>query len=353
MKYFVTTCVAVLALLFSNAAFAQWDDLYFDPSTDQSIDNLAYRSNDRSEASDRRYVDDSDYAYYEDEYDYYNDYDFYYTSRIRRFHRPLFGFGFFDPVYIDAAYYDPFMSPSLSVLIYDDLAFRNFTRLRSWGDPFWGMGFNRWNRRGFGAGAGFGWGFNSGFNLGFNSGFGFSPFNNPFLRSTAYFCPPSWGGSNSYTTITSTLNDAGRNTVYNPRRSGTRIDSRYTSPNRTRSSKRRGTVGRVNGLERQSPLNSRGSKVDPQQQRRRTRTRATNRPSQVNSRSTSPTKINRSSTTRGNNSPSFSRGRSNTSRSTINRNSSSRPRMSPTRSSGSSSSRSSGSRPTTRRKNND
>lgn len=91
---------------------AQTDDVYYHP--DDVMINISHKP----------------------EFDY--TYDFYYTSRIRRFHRPLQGFSFFDP-YIDMAYYDPFMRSATNLLIYDEFySQRLFSRFNYWTtDQFW------------------------------------------------------------------------------------------------------------------------------------------------------------------------------------------------------------------------
>ncbi len=77
------------------------------------------------------------------EFDY--SYDFYYTSRIRRFHRPLQGFSFFDPYYIDMAYYDPFMRSVTTLLIYDEFySQREFSRFNYWTTDQFSMNSFEW-----------------------------------------------------------------------------------------------------------------------------------------------------------------------------------------------------------------
>lgn len=146
----IATLVAALP-----EAPAQWDDLYYDPATDEAI---VY--GDRFEQQDkdvdwRNRLDDGQLAEEEshvasselgDANEYY--YDYYYSSRIRRFHRPFFGFGFYDPCYVDALFYDPFYAPGVSIYIYDDYDFwrwrrwRRWNRWHSWHHPWWEYGGN-------------------------------------------------------------------------------------------------------------------------------------------------------------------------------------------------------------------
>ncbi len=224
MKCFkITALILTLLVVGVFHVNAQWDDVYYDPDKDVIVENTnRYSSNDNYRRN----------QYQGDEYGYYDDYDFYYTSRIRRFHRPMYGFGFFDPVYVDALYYDPFMRPGMTVLIYDD-----FYSRRAWSySRFNRFGFNTFgfNRFGFNGGVGFNrfgfspfgydpfspFGFNSGFGFGFNQ-FGFSPFGGGL---SALYCPPVWGNNNNYNNVTNYYSDTNsRGTAYTSRRGGSSI----------------------------------------------------------------------------------------------------------------------------------
>lgn len=240
-----------IAILMAGSASAQYDDMYFDPEKDRGFfDGYQANKNTRSGKNSYDYTNrnrgyEDDYAYedeyyYDDqEYAYYDDYDFHYSSRVRRFHQPYYGFGFFDPVYVDMSYYDPFMMPGATVLIYDDVfAFNNWYRFNR---------FNRWNRWnsfnvGFGIGYGFGafnrwgnpwaspWGFNGmGWNRwnnpwdpwnrwggGFNSWYGPGMVNNFYNFGGGFYCPPTWGNNYVYNSV----NAVRSNTVYAPRTTG-------------------------------------------------------------------------------------------------------------------------------------
>lgn len=94
-----------------------------------------------------------DYIYFnptEDEYDYTNtyqdeNYDYYYTSRIRRFHRPIASFDYFNTYYYDFWHYDPFYFDFNYI---NNFWFRNH-QLNYWiydgFNPFW----NNWYYGGF------------------------------------------------------------------------------------------------------------------------------------------------------------------------------------------------------------
>lgn len=104
MKTFVLKSFLLVAVLFAAipAVQAQFDDVYYDP--DLSNVNIGYTYSEQESKNP-----DQDIIYYDDDsYAYYDDYDFYYSSRIRRFHRPYGGFGFYDPIYVGYNYYDPF-----------------------------------------------------------------------------------------------------------------------------------------------------------------------------------------------------------------------------------------------------
>ena len=114
------------SVLFMGNIEAQFDNLYYNPETDEAVTTYASNSYDYDEVA---YEDSFDDRAFED------DYDYQYTSRVRRFRRfNNAGFGYYDPCFVDRVYYDPFfMTPATSIYV-------------SFGNP-WGFGrFNRWNR---------------------------------------------------------------------------------------------------------------------------------------------------------------------------------------------------------------
>lgn len=228
----------VLALGLSNVALGQYDDLYYDPDRDAGTYNTSIeKSRPADNATTSRYDDDdeADYdnntagGYDNDEYEYYDDYDYYYTARVRRFHRPYYGFNYFDPVYADLYYYDPFINPGVTVLIYDGYSswnnwnsWRRWNRWNSWGSfnrgwgGGWGNGWNRWNDPWFGGG----WNrWNDpwyGNNYYVNNFYGGGGWNN--WGGNGYYCPPSWGNGYNYNTI-----NTNNNTHYGPRTTGSTL----------------------------------------------------------------------------------------------------------------------------------
>jgi len=108
-------------------------------------------------------------------------YDFQFASRMRRFHRPMNRWGYFDPFYTNMFWYDPnplFFGNS----IYSTYAFWN---------PHSPWGWNSW---GMGMGPGFNMGWNSwgGFQMGFGMGPMFNSFYNPWAWNN-FYRPWGWG----------------------------------------------------------------------------------------------------------------------------------------------------------------
>lgn len=231
--------VAVL-MMWSVGAFAQYDDLYYNPDN-----NVSESTTVTSPSSDQNYaaMRGNQLSSYESQNFDNDEYDYYYTSRIRRFHRPLYGFNYFDPYYTDLYYYDPFMPMgSYTAMIYDRpysysswayarairrAAFFNPWLFRpaygSFYDPFFNpglaFGYNSFYGPTFGLGfnAGFGGfgGFNPAFGFGgpaFGYGPGFGGFYGGGFGGGALYCPPSYGSAGYvYNTPTSVSR------VYSPR----------------------------------------------------------------------------------------------------------------------------------------
>jgi hypothetical protein len=142
MKQYTLLTILVM-MLTANIAQAQYDDIYYDPSRDtrkatpsRSTSQKEYRddSNEYNTANDEQYYEGGDNYYeYDDDYD-----DYQYSSRIRRFHRPVRGFGYYDHAYVDYYYYDPF---------YYDRFFMQPNIIVGFGNSYWNRynRFNRWN----------------------------------------------------------------------------------------------------------------------------------------------------------------------------------------------------------------
>jgi hypothetical protein len=229
MKNYKLITLFVGVLLAGSLSAQQYDDIYYDPDQDRKAEETyraskpAYSNTNRSYSATRQNESEQQQEYDDENYAYYDDYDYYYSSRIRRFQRPLYGFDFFDPVYVDMAYYDPFMAPGATVLIYDDVfAFNSWRRWNRW-NRWNNWGFNNWGWDPWGWNMGFGW--NTGFGMGlgwnnwgwnrWNTGWGFNNWGwNSF--GGGFACPPTWGNGYVYNTV----NDLRNNTVYGPRTSG-------------------------------------------------------------------------------------------------------------------------------------
>ena len=100
MNILKTFAALLILALSSTAVMAQYDDIYYDPSND------SYETEYYDEYETVTDDDLTDGSSYDDEY--LEDYDYYYTSRIRRFSRPVYGFGYYSPYYTDYGFYDSF-----------------------------------------------------------------------------------------------------------------------------------------------------------------------------------------------------------------------------------------------------
>ncbi len=201
-----------VGLLLVGSLSAQ-DDLYYNPAKDKVVFDDYKSSNKMTNKtnSNDSYNSREDNNYDEEEYAYEEDYDYYYSSRIRRFQRPYYGFNFYDPVYVDMSYYDPFFSPFATSLIYDNAFSFN---------AGYGSRWNRWNNYGsYSPFNSYGYG-------GYNS-FAYDPWyrGNGYGSSyygynsygAGYYCPPTWGNNYGY----NTPRDIATNSFYGPRTSGT------------------------------------------------------------------------------------------------------------------------------------
>ena len=225
--------LATALLFLSNNIFAQYDDVYYDPSRsntsttkvlrDEEVEEIAnsiennqldgQESNDVRasrydgvEASDgNTYITNN---YYDD--DNYN--DFFYTSRLRRFYQPNFGFGYWNNCYTNYYFYDnnP-MSWGNNIYSYTPNYYWNpwgiFIGYSTWGsqngwnwgrpcysawyDPYgWNSGWNN-NYCGYNGYYGYNNGFNNGYYNGYNNGY-YDGYNNGYNNNFAY------GGGSSY-----------------------------------------------------------------------------------------------------------------------------------------------------------
>lgn len=155
------------------------DDLYYNPVTDAPPPRTVAVQPPAEE-----------YEYREEappETDYYeNDYAYEYSSRIRRFHRPPMVIDYYDPLFVDQYFYDPFYLPGASIYTYGGFynnpwAWNPYVRY-----PFWGPPRPAW-----------GWG--PTFGVSINIGWGWSPWNNWNVYNNYYYDPYwAWNGYNPY-----------------------------------------------------------------------------------------------------------------------------------------------------------
>jgi len=218
-----------------SLGFAQFDDVYYDPDARGG----SYRDNGYA-SGDNYYSRDYDNGYDDETYNDLEDYDYYYASRIRRFHRPTLGFGFYDPFLVDMYYYDPFYSgyyyPGTSIYInlggYNDYwGWRRWHRWRNWNSYFyWSNPVTRYYTYLDWCGPGYSpWGWNSynAYNYygGWNAGFGNWGYSNYWNNYYYANCPLGGGyynggyyGNGHYTGGNNGNNHGG---YYGPRQTGT------------------------------------------------------------------------------------------------------------------------------------
>ncbi len=112
----------VLSLIVGVSLSAQFDDLYY-VEDDNIASSVDVTSADAYDSADYGDYDNADY----DNYDYYSEYDNYYSSRIRRFNRPV-GTGYYNSYNNCSIAFDPITSYySPSYLVFDRLS-RSYVR---------------------------------------------------------------------------------------------------------------------------------------------------------------------------------------------------------------------------------
>lgn len=141
-----------------NRDFARQQDEY------SEVDNQGY---DEEGQSAQPMVSDYNYEYDND----YSDSDFQYSSRIKRFHRPMITVGYYDDFYTDYYWYtgDPWYSsyyfgPSFGM----SMNWGWGTIGWGWGNP-WNSWYSPWYSPWYGYGYGYGWG--GGYWSGYNNGY--------------------------------------------------------------------------------------------------------------------------------------------------------------------------------------
>ncbi|HNJ63608.1 MAG TPA: hypothetical protein PKN57_10290, partial [Saprospiraceae bacterium] len=164
MKNFIKNMALVFTFVAGAAAsvWAQNDDLYYDPEKDAVSSQDVYyddvnngnkdeasvaRQNNNNSRPDGSSDNYKDYSDYDDD-----DYEYYYSSRIKRFHRPYSGFGYFDDCYVNMYNYDPYWTGATIYIGYDSYSdyfrWRRYQRYHNWshwGPTYtWGWGYNPW-----------------------------------------------------------------------------------------------------------------------------------------------------------------------------------------------------------------
>lgn len=221
--------LAILTAFFALPLFAQ-DDLYYDPATDRRTPTVVEDDNATTGADQvtRRHRDPDEY-YADDE----DEYPYEYSSRIRRFHRPVRVVEYYDPFFTDLWMYDPYYMPGASIYTYgfNDYwtwrRWRRWQRWNSWNTGWgWGMYSQGWNS----------WGY---YNSGWNSWGWNSPWNTPFVVNNYYYDPYwTWNGWNPYcpNVVNNYYNNGwnnnnGNNNGYTPRTyTGTRRHGSVVNP---------------------------------------------------------------------------------------------------------------------------
>lgn len=203
------------------------DDVYADPIEEKKLALAKAEAQKKKEAEEKaakeaeflaqKAKDDANPYYQDPNYSEDDYYDYAYASRMRRFHNPIYGTGYYDNYYTNAYHYnyDPFCYGTSIYSTYNWWMPSNQFGLYAgggWGSPYCfnngfntGIGYNYWNSPyGYGYQP---WGYNywnNPWSYGWNSPWG-SPYNNPY---NPYF-GSNWGYFNSY--------DQNSNYTYVPR----------------------------------------------------------------------------------------------------------------------------------------
>ncbi|MCD6065976.1 MAG: serine/threonine protein kinase [Bacteroidetes bacterium] len=209
--------VFALAVLFSSCGAlkqmptANNDDVYLDPKKDRTAFYKADEPKPVETASTQQVVvpqDTSNNPYYADrDFDYDDYYDNQYASRIRRFHNPNCGVGYYDSYYTNSYFYN-YNPYQYGVSIYNGYNFwgpsyNNYMYVSNynWGGYYGygsNYGYNSYCNSGWGIGLGYGYSsgyYNNWYNpysYGYNPYYGYNNFYNP------YYSPYGYGGYNPY-----------------------------------------------------------------------------------------------------------------------------------------------------------
>ena len=221
-NYSILTMTMIAFLMAIVSASAQYDDVYYDPSKDGGT-SVSEVQTEPTKPADNNYnnqqPDGTNDKYFDNDEEY-DDYDYYYSSRIRRFNRPMRGFDYFDDCYVSSYNYDPFWSGTTIYVGFD--SYWDYNRWRRWNSWNYGPSFGY----GFGFGPSFGWnyGYNNyyspwscysynpyppfgnvyynnyyygdyGYGGGWYNGGGYNNGNNNYYGNTVYYGPRKGGGS--------------------------------------------------------------------------------------------------------------------------------------------------------------
>ncbi len=200
MKYLSVMMLAVLLPLLTSAQ----DDLYYTPDYSDS-NQYTDGQGDTYVTNNNYYGGDDEYVYYEDD-----DYDYYYSSRIRRFHRPYNGFGYYGGCYVDNYWYnpDPFFWGS-------NIYASSFYRPRPFISINWGWGnfYRPWRHNHYHYSS-----FYNPYTYGHNpyGAYGYTNgYYNPYNAGNTYIYNDYGNNSSNATTVSNNSNNS--NTSYGPR----------------------------------------------------------------------------------------------------------------------------------------
>lgn len=200
--------IASLALI-PFGVQAQYDDLYYNPNDYSETTSTSSYVNSSQDLSfgDSQYDDQS--------YEHFDDYDFYYSSRIRRFHRPVRSLDFYDPYFVDLAYYG-YARPGVTIYVtsypYRARGYHHYHHY----DPFYNPYYS-WHRpyrpyRPFGYGS-----YSYGYGYGYSSwgGYGYSPC--PVFYSSSHYYSNNYYNYNNNNSSSQPNDVSSRGAHYGPR----------------------------------------------------------------------------------------------------------------------------------------
>ncbi len=150
-SHFSILIMVIGSLILSADLFAQYDDVYYDPSRFDSRSTRKNKVRDAKDYPENYETEKDEYdqqaAPYDGDLSEYDDQEYYYSSRIRRFHRNYYTRDFYDPFYTSPGFYDPYLDDpflwSNSIVFsygnwYYPWRARRWNTWGSWGTPYWG-----------------------------------------------------------------------------------------------------------------------------------------------------------------------------------------------------------------------